>query len=93
MASTPPPGISAIPIDQEVAQLVNYIRNAWGNHASLTGAAAVSKARRDVAHGGGSGREEVLVDFALLAPYPALIRPGSGAPGRHRQGKQETRSA
>ena len=39
--------------DQEVAELVNYIRNAWGNHASLTSADAVSKVRKDVAHGGG----------------------------------------
>jgi len=39
--------------DKEVADLVNYIRNAWGNHASLTSADTVSKVRRDVEHGGG----------------------------------------
>jgi len=39
--------------DQEVAELVNYIRNAWGNRASLTSADAVSKVRKDVEHGGG----------------------------------------
>jgi mono/diheme cytochrome c family protein len=39
--------------DKEVADLVNYIRNAWGNHASLTSADIVSKVRRDVEHGGG----------------------------------------
>ncbi len=37
--------------DQEVAELVNYIRNAWGNHASTTSADAVSKVRKDVAPG------------------------------------------
>ncbi len=39
--------------DREVAELVNYIRNAWGNHASMTSADAVSKVRKDVEHGGG----------------------------------------
>ena len=39
--------------DKEVADLVNYIRNAWGNHASLTSADAVSKVRKDVEHRGG----------------------------------------
>jgi mono/diheme cytochrome c family protein len=39
--------------DKEVADLVNYIRNAWGNHAPLTSADAVSKVRKDVEHGGG----------------------------------------
>ena len=39
--------------DKEVADLVNYIRNAWGNHASRTSARAVSKVRKDVEHGGG----------------------------------------
>jgi mono/diheme cytochrome c family protein len=39
--------------DKEVADLVNYIRNAWGNHASLTSADTVSKVRRDVEHSGG----------------------------------------
>jgi len=39
--------------DKEVADLVNYIRNAWGNHASLTSSDAVSKVRKDVEHGGG----------------------------------------
>ena len=39
--------------DKEVADLVNYIRNAWGNHSSLTNPNAVSKVRKDVEHGGG----------------------------------------
>jgi len=39
--------------DKEVAYLVNYIRNAWGNHSSLTNQNAVSKVRKDVEHGGG----------------------------------------
>ena len=39
--------------DKEVADLVNYIRNAWGNHSSLTNQNAVSKVRKDVEHGGG----------------------------------------
>jgi mono/diheme cytochrome c family protein len=39
--------------DKEIVDLVNYIRNAWGNHASLTSADTVSKVRRDVEHGGG----------------------------------------
>jgi mono/diheme cytochrome c family protein len=39
--------------DKEVADLVNYIRNVWGNHASPTSADAVSKVRKDVEHGGG----------------------------------------
>jgi mono/diheme cytochrome c family protein len=39
--------------DKEVADLVNYIRNAWGNHASLTSADTVSKVRRDVERDGG----------------------------------------
>ncbi|MEO8186823.1 MAG: cytochrome c [Burkholderiaceae bacterium] len=39
--------------DREVADLVNYIRNAWGNHSSLTNQNAVSKVRKDVEHGGG----------------------------------------
>jgi mono/diheme cytochrome c family protein len=38
--------------DKEVAELVNYIRNAWGNHASMTSADEVSKVRKDVAPGG-----------------------------------------
>jgi len=60
MAATPgkPTGL-AMPAfdwkldDKEVADLVNYIRNAWGNHASLTSVDTVSKVRRDVEHGGG----------------------------------------
>jgi len=36
--------------DKEVADLVNYIRNAWGNHASLTSADTVSKVRKNVEH-------------------------------------------
>jgi mono/diheme cytochrome c family protein len=39
--------------DKDVADLVNYIRNAWGNHASVTSADAVSKVRKDIEHGGG----------------------------------------
>jgi mono/diheme cytochrome c family protein len=39
--------------DKEVADLVNYIRNAWGNHASPTSADAVSKVRKNVERGGG----------------------------------------
>jgi mono/diheme cytochrome c family protein len=39
--------------DKEVVDLVNYIRNAWGNHASLTSADTVSKVRKNVEHGGG----------------------------------------
>ena len=39
--------------DAEVADLVNYIRNAWGNHASPTSADAVSKVRMDLEDGGG----------------------------------------
>jgi mono/diheme cytochrome c family protein len=39
--------------DKEVADLVNYIRNAWGNQASLTSADTVSKVRKNVEHGGG----------------------------------------
>jgi mono/diheme cytochrome c family protein len=39
--------------DTDVADLVNYIRNAWGNHASLTSADTVSKVRKNVEHGGG----------------------------------------
>jgi len=38
--------------DKDVADLVNYIRNAWGNHASSTNADAVSKIRKDVERGG-----------------------------------------
>ncbi|HEY5074020.1 MAG TPA: cytochrome c [Pyrinomonadaceae bacterium] len=39
--------------DKQIADLVNYIRNAWGNHASQTNAGAVSKIRKDVQNGGG----------------------------------------
>jgi len=39
--------------DKQIADLVNYIRNAWGNHASQTDAGAVSKIRKDVQNGGG----------------------------------------
>jgi len=39
--------------DTEIADLVNYIRNAWGNHASLTSSDVVSKVRKDVEDGGG----------------------------------------
>lgn len=39
--------------DTEVADLVNYIRNAWGNHAPLTSADAVSKVRKGIEHAGG----------------------------------------
>ena len=38
--------------DKQIADLVNYIRNAWGNHASQTDAGAVSKIRTDVENGG-----------------------------------------
>jgi mono/diheme cytochrome c family protein len=38
--------------DKQIADLVNYIRNAWGNHASQTDAGAVSKIRKDVENGG-----------------------------------------
>jgi mono/diheme cytochrome c family protein len=39
--------------DDEIADLVSYIRNAWGNHASPTSAAEVAKVRKTVEHGGG----------------------------------------
>ncbi len=39
--------------DEEIADVVNYIRNAWGNSATMTNARAVSKVRKDVEHGGG----------------------------------------
>jgi mono/diheme cytochrome c family protein len=39
--------------DSEVADLVNYIRNAWGNQSSSTNPNAVSKVRKGVDHGGG----------------------------------------
>ena len=38
--------------DKQIADLVNYIRNGWGNHASQTDAGAVSKIRTDVENGG-----------------------------------------
>jgi|KBSMisStaDraftv2_1062788.scaffolds.fasta_scaffold04286_12 mono/diheme cytochrome c family protein len=37
--------------DDEVADVVNYIRNAWGNHGSPTSADAVSKIRKAVTQG------------------------------------------
>ena len=39
--------------DKQIADLVSYIRNAWGNHASQTDAGSVSKIRNDVENGGG----------------------------------------
>jgi mono/diheme cytochrome c family protein len=39
--------------DAEIADLANYIRNAWGNHAPETSARDVSKVRKTVEHGGG----------------------------------------
>ena len=39
--------------DAQVAGLVNYIRNAWGNHASMTSADAVSNVRKDLSPGSG----------------------------------------
>lgn len=39
--------------DKQIADLVNYIRNAWDNHASQTNAGAVSKIRKDVEKSGG----------------------------------------
>lgn len=36
--------------DNEIADLASYIRNAWGNHASLVSAASVAEARKDIAH-------------------------------------------
>jgi len=38
--------------DGELADLVNYIRNAWGNHAPLTDASAVSKVRKEIERSG-----------------------------------------
>ena len=37
--------------DQDVADVVNYIRNAWGNRAALTNADQVAKIRSAIAHG------------------------------------------
>jgi len=34
--------------DQEIADLTNYIRNAWGNHASVVGADAVANIRKQI---------------------------------------------
>ena len=34
--------------DQEIAALVSYIRNAWGNHAPSVDTAAVSAMRKDI---------------------------------------------
>lgn len=39
--------------DQEIADVVNFIRNAWDIRASTTSASAVSKVRKEVEHGGG----------------------------------------
>lgn len=38
--------------DDELADVVNYIRNAWGNHAPLTDPNAVSKVRKEIEHSG-----------------------------------------
>ena len=34
--------------DKEIADLVNYIRNAWGNHASVVDAGTVADVRKQV---------------------------------------------
>jgi len=40
------PAYAAKLSDQEIADVTNYIRNAWGNEAPLVTAAQVAKARR-----------------------------------------------
>jgi mono/diheme cytochrome c family protein len=40
------PGYAAKMSDQQIADVTNYIRNAWGNAAPTVSAAQVAKARR-----------------------------------------------
>jgi hypothetical protein len=45
--------------DREVADIVNYIRHAWGNRAPLVDAAAVAKVRQDILPEGRPSRDKV----------------------------------
>ena len=51
--------------DTEVADLVNYIRNVWGNHASPTSADAVSKVRETSKMAAGDLLMNVITSFGL----------------------------
>lgn len=45
--------------DDEVADLSNYIRNAWGNHAPVVSVSAVAKVRKDVHQSGTASRDKM----------------------------------
>jgi mono/diheme cytochrome c family protein len=50
------PGFAARLDDGEIADLVTYIRNAWGNSASTVSSDTVAQLRSDTRHGGGDVR-------------------------------------
>ena len=66
------PGFAEKLNDQQIADVVNYIRNAWGNRGSLVDAAAVAEVRKSAAQSPkvnpGKDRAAMLVCRSRAAP-------------------------
>jgi len=70
------PGFAAKLNDQEIADVVTYIRNAWGNRGSVVDAAAVAQVRKAAAQSaqGNQGEERAALLICRSKGAPASCR-------------------
>jgi mono/diheme cytochrome c family protein len=70
------PGFAAKLNDQEIADVVTYIRNAWGNRGSVVDAAAVAQVRKAAAQSaqGNQGDERAALLICRSKGAPASCR-------------------
>jgi mono/diheme cytochrome c family protein len=75
------PGFAEKMNDQQIADVVNYIRNAWGNRGSLVDASAVADIRKAAAQSpqGNPGKERAAMLICRSKGTPASCRENAGA--------------
>lgn len=75
------PGFAAKLDDQQIADVVNYIRNAWGNRGSLVDASAVADVRGAAAHSpqGNPGQDRADLLVCRSKGAPAQCRDGASS--------------
>jgi mono/diheme cytochrome c family protein len=74
------PGFAEKLNDQQIADVVNYIRNAWGNRGSLVDARAVAAVRKAAAESpqGNPGKDRADMLICRSKGAPASCREGTG---------------
>lgn len=73
-SNMPPPPLS----DKEISYVLTYIRNSWGNEATMVTADMVKKVREETASHSGPWTESALAEFAEK-DIPGEIPAGPGA--------------